>query len=285
MISEQAAWEARPGQCGAVRVGQRSRGEERKAHRGDCLQGVWAVNGLAHRVQRPPSVMASGVSPASCVEARLSHPECGSAGMSLVEMRSCWGRVSPKPNKTGVLRRRGETQRPTDSRWPCDDGRRQGGVLLEPQRGLAPPPSLSAVPSGAVPRWSVVSRALFPASPIAVKKHVFSQDDRDRRAHVLRVVSGQGRQEGAHVRESVVYGTRWRQMAGLEEDESSFRVCFLCPWPGDVRCVTSGPSGVPLPVSTASPVVCAAFEVGFDTCFAQRFPPVCLVPKSPLSTV
>lgn len=47
-------------------------------------------------------------------------------------------------------------------------------------------------------------------------------------------------------------------------------------------CVTSGPSGVPLPVSTASPVVRAASKVGFDTCFAQRFPPVCPVPKEPL---
>lgn len=75
-------------------------------------------------------------------------------------------------------------------------------------------------------------------------------------------------------------GARWQ---GLKKTRALFiRVCFLRPWPGDVRCVTSGPSGVPLPVFTASPVVRAASKVGFDTCFAQRFPPVCLVPKEPL---
>lgn len=75
----------------------------------ESSSGRLFAGGLSRKRAGPPTVMASGVFPASCVEARISHPECGSAGMSLVEMRSYWERVSPKPNKTGVLRRRGET--------------------------------------------------------------------------------------------------------------------------------------------------------------------------------
>lgn len=138
----------------------------------------------------------------------------------------------------------------------------------------------SAVPSGTVPCWSVLSRGLFLASPIAEGKCIFSQDDCDRQAPHA---------EGAHVRESVVYETRWGQAApgqGLKEMRALF-ILFVSSTRGrDVMgalwCVTSGPSGAPSLMSTASPVLRAASKVGFDTCFAQRFPPLCLVPKEPL---
>lgn len=54
---------------------------------------------------------ASAVSPASDVEAPALTSECGSAERSFVEMRSCWGQVSPQSSKTGVLIQRGERQR------------------------------------------------------------------------------------------------------------------------------------------------------------------------------